>query len=99
MNVIKVAIVALSLVSTNVLAMGTGGIEVGGDVTQSVAADNIINLGMGSNVTAEQTVASVAGQVSVKGSVKQTVNAKNLINLGMGSGVTARQTIASMNSH
>lgn len=93
-HIILTAIVTLS--SSTVFARG---VDIGGDVEQTVEAKNIINLGMGKDVIAEQTLASVRGEVKVGGDVKQTVSAKNIINLGMGKGVTARQTVSSIDSH
>jgi hypothetical protein len=91
---ILTAIVTLS--TSTVFARG---VDIGGDVTQTVAAKNIINLGMGKDVIAEQTLASIRGDVKVGGNVSQTVSSKNIINLAMGKGVTARQTVSSIDSH
>ncbi len=91
---ILTAIVTLS--SSTVFARG---VDIGGDVKQTVAAKNIINLGMGKDVIAEQTLASIRGDVKVGGNVSQTVSSKNIINLAMGKGVTARQTVSSIDSH
>lgn len=99
MNKLTQIALAAVITFTSSATVFARGIEVGGNVTQTTTADNIINMGMGQGVIAEQTSASIRGDVKVGGDVKQTVAAKNLINMAMGQGAIARQTISSMDSH
>lgn len=85
-------------ISTGVFAE-PGKIVIGGKVTQSVSADNITNVGIGSTIVADQTLASVRGKIRIDGDVHQSISAKNITNVAIGSKVKARQTIASVSSY
>lgn len=74
-------------------------VDIDGDVTQTVNADNILNGAGGVSSTAEQILASVRGDVTVGGSVNQSITAKNITNLALGLRSDATQLISSIDSH
>ena len=89
----------LALLMTLSSASTFAEVDINGDVTQSVDADNILNGAGGVSSTAEQILASVRGDVTVGGSVNQSITAKNITNLALGLRSDATQLISSIDSH
>lgn len=69
------------------------GIQVGGNLEQTVKTGDNINVGMGMGVVAEQTIGTIEGNVKVGGNLSQTVKTGDNINVGMGMGAVAKQKI------
>ncbi|MCB1808361.1 MAG: hypothetical protein KDJ99_25385 [Candidatus Competibacteraceae bacterium] len=67
--------------------------KIGGDVTQVLEADNVINTAAGYEVYSRQDINTIYDNVDVGGSVTQRTHADNIINTGAGYKVTACQSI------
>lgn len=95
-----VAVIALTwLLTTPVLAFQTGGVQVKGNVNQSVTADTMLNMAIGADAKAGQSVATIHNGAEIGGNVSQSVHAKHLINLSIGKGTVACQQIGTIGNN
>lgn len=92
-----VALTALTwLTVTPVLAFQPGGVQIKGNVEQSVNANTVLNVAAGAGSKAGQSIATVHNGAELGGNVKQSVNAKTILNVAAGAGSSGCQHIATI---
>lgn len=92
MKKLFVAIIA-SVFAAGVYAADQGGIQVGGNLNQTVKTGDNTNRAEGLGATAKQSVGAIEGNVKVGGNLNQTVKTGDNTNTAKGLGATAEQSI------
>ena len=92
-----VALTALTwLTVTPVLAFQPGGVQIKGNIEQSVSANTMLNVAAGVGSKAGQSIATIHSGTEISGNVKQSVNAKTILNVAAGVKSMACQEIATI---
>lgn len=84
------------LVTTNSYSFDRSTLKIGGNITQKVKAEKVVNVGIGLGVRAHQSIGSIHKGISLKGNVKQDVKVKKAVNIGIGLFNRSCQSIGSM---
>ncbi|CAK0750676.1 conserved exported hypothetical protein [Gammaproteobacteria bacterium] len=77
----------------SVMAADQGGIQVGGNLNQSVKTGDNVNMAIGKDNTAKQSVGVIEGKVKVGGNLNQSVKTGDNVNMAIGKDNIAEQKI------